>query len=104
MIKTYNTQNTNLYISGMLVVGLVCNFANINYSQTYNLDDKTSYLQSSMQNIKQDNNEIIDLLQKNNQAVKNMEFDFLKVDENLDKEIDKYLASYMGKDIEILDL
>ncbi|WOE69068.1 hypothetical protein RZR97_08090 [Hydrogenimonas thermophila] len=104
MIKLYNTQNTNLYINGLLVAGVVCSFTNVNYSQTYNLNDKTSYLQNSMQNIKQDNNEIVKLLQTSNQVMKNMKFDFLKVDENLDKEIDSYLASYTGKNIEILDL
>lgn len=104
MIITYNTQSTNSYINGILVVGLIGSITNTNYNQTYNPVKKASFMQNDTQVIHQMSNNLIHLLHSSSQAIKNKEFNFLKVDEELDKEIDMYLASYTGKDIEILDL
>lgn len=99
MLKTYNTQYTNILISGVIVTGL------FNPIHTYNLSNNTETLQASYITSKQYNqNEIISVIETSKEVVSNMRFDFLQVDEKMDKQIDSYFATYTGKDIEILDL
>ena len=78
MLKTYNTQCTNILISGVIVTGL------FNPIQTYNLSNNTETLHVGYTTSKQYNqNEIISVIETSKDVVSNMQFDFLEVDVKL---------------------
>ena len=102
MFKSYNTQyTTNLLFGSLLVLGTTYGCAD-NGLQTMTFDQSLLYLQD-IQN-KKEQNEIIPLIQQSSKLAKELAFDFLKVDKEMDKEIDSFFASTLAKDVEILDI
>jgi hypothetical protein len=70
--------------------------------QTTIFDQDLLYLQK-IQNEKEQN-EIIPLIQQSSKLAKELAFDFLEVNKEMDKKIDNFFASTTAKDIDILDI
>ena len=102
MFKNYNTQyTTSLMLGSMLAFGTTYGYAD-NGLQTMTFEQSSLYLQD-IQNAKEQN-EIIPLIQQSSKLTKDLAFDFLKVDKEMDKKIDSFFASTLAKDVEILDI
>ena len=99
--KTYNTQSTTSYMNHILILGLMTT-SGISQSYEPNEDFSKNIEQCSTQ--KDVVSQGINIVENSIKQVQNANFDFLKVDEQLDKEIDTYLASYSGTNKEILDI
>jgi len=102
MFKSYNTQyTTSLLFGSMLAFGTTYDYAD-NSLQTMTFNQSSLYSQE-IQNEKEQN-KIIPLIQQSSKLAKELAFDFLKVDKEMDKEIDSFFASTLAKDVEILDI
>lgn len=99
--RTYNTQSTTSYMNHMIILGLM---ATSGMSQSYepnSIFPKNIKQQSIQKDIE---NKSTNIVKNSIEQIKNANFDFLKVDEQLDKEIDTYFATYTGTNKEILDI
>ena len=97
MFKNYNTQFTTLLVSS-LIVNVSANLSSVTFNDVnYNEPKYFAY-----ENLEK--NYITDFINTNFEIARNLHFDFLNVDEKLDKEIDNYFSNYSGSDIEIVEI
>ena len=103
--KVYDSSSTVSYTNHMIVAGLIIG-SSLTYSNQASFDI-SSFAQaqfSKATNQTAMENKTLDVV---NNAIAQQEiasFDFLHVDDKLDKEIDKYFSNYTGTDREILDI
>mgnify|MGYP005855249877 CR=1 FL=1 len=102
----YDTQSTTSYINHMFLVGVLAG-SSLGYSYDENVNFSSSLPQEYLApaaNQTNTQNQTSNIMQDAHKQIVNASFDFLNVDEKLDKEIDSYLATYNGTDKEILDI
>jgi len=102
----YNTQSTSSYFNNMLLVGVL---ATSSMGSSYGIHtgfiDSLSYEHTHFSaNQTALKNETQNIVQDAHKQIMASNFEFLQVDEKLDKEIDSYLARYNGTEKEILDI
>ena len=102
----YDTQSTSSYINQMLMVGVLTSSA-LGYSSETHFYLKDTLSQDNLQveaSVTTAQNQTQTFLEDAQSQVKAANFNFLKVDEDLDKKIDRYLATYTSDEKEILNI
>ncbi|QHG91862.1 hypothetical protein CVO_08510 [Sulfurimonas sp. CVO] len=102
----YNTQSTSSYINHMFLVGVLAS-SSLGSSYETHTNFSSSLPQEYLApaaNTTTIQNQAQSIMQDAHRQIIASNFDFLQVDEKLDKEIDSYLATYSGTDKEILDI
>ncbi len=111
--KIYDSApSTSNYLYLMLIGGLLTNSISPNLDVVEEkIIDKNVYIKNQSSfipelnkfRIEVEKNDLLNLVNNGLSQIQNTKFDFLNVNEELNNEINKYIASYSGKNKEILE-